>query len=251
VFEAILDEWRAQQTARYLKAKTIQHNEGGVRAFVGHVGRFPSEWRTSDVDEYFEDLLSRPQRLARTTLRAYGRREAARRDASRPRARRARRAGHAPSAGRRRRRACQRACAALRPSRQLLHGSARRRRRHGRRFGPGHGAQPSEPTGCRVEPRVRLRGEVGIGGAQRVEHTTAEAIDRRRIQRVDDPPDRLVGTLRLLLGADRTCSANASNRRLASVSSAWRRHAVPEQFELDRLGVSARGRGCGSWLGRA
>jgi hypothetical protein len=71
VFEAMLDGWRAQQTARYLKPKTIQHNERGVRAFVGHVGRFPWEWRASDVDEYFEDLLSRPQRLARSTLRAY------------------------------------------------------------------------------------------------------------------------------------------------------------------------------------
>ena len=28
VFEAMLDGWRAQQTARYLKPKTIQHNEG-------------------------------------------------------------------------------------------------------------------------------------------------------------------------------------------------------------------------------
>jgi integrase/recombinase XerC len=71
VLEAMLDGWRAQQTARYLKPKTIQHNERGVRAFVGHVGRFPWEWRASDVDEYFEDLLSRPQRLARSTLRAY------------------------------------------------------------------------------------------------------------------------------------------------------------------------------------
>jgi integrase len=67
----MLDGWRAQQTARYLKPKTIQHNERGVRAFVGHVDRFPWEWRASDVDECFEDLGSRPQRLARSTLRAY------------------------------------------------------------------------------------------------------------------------------------------------------------------------------------
>jgi hypothetical protein len=71
VFEAMVDGWRAQQTARYLKPKTIQHNERGVRAFVEHIGRFPWEWRASDLDEYFEDLLSRPQRLARSTLRAY------------------------------------------------------------------------------------------------------------------------------------------------------------------------------------
>ncbi len=39
VFEAMLDGWRAQQTARYLKPKTIQHNEAR-RARV-HRSRWP------------------------------------------------------------------------------------------------------------------------------------------------------------------------------------------------------------------
>jgi len=71
VFDAMLAGWRSQQTARYLKPKTIIANETGVRAFVEHVGCWPWEWRVSHADEYFEDLLARPDRLARSTLRAY------------------------------------------------------------------------------------------------------------------------------------------------------------------------------------
>jgi len=71
LFEAMLVGWRRQQAARYLKVKTIGANEVGVRRFQEHVGCWPWEWRASDVDEYFEDLLSRPERLARSTLRAY------------------------------------------------------------------------------------------------------------------------------------------------------------------------------------
>ena len=71
LFDAMLAGWRSQQTARYFKAKTIEANESGVRRFVEHVGCWPWEWRSSHADEYFEDLLSRPQRLARSTLRSY------------------------------------------------------------------------------------------------------------------------------------------------------------------------------------
>lgn len=71
LFEAMLVGWRRQQAARYLKAKTIRGNEAGVRRFAEHVGCWPWEWRASHVDEYFEDLLARPERLARSTLRAY------------------------------------------------------------------------------------------------------------------------------------------------------------------------------------
>jgi site-specific recombinase XerD len=71
LFEAMLSGWRSQQAARYLKAKTIHTNEVGVRRFAEHVGCWPWEWRASLVDEYFEDLLARPERLARSTLRAY------------------------------------------------------------------------------------------------------------------------------------------------------------------------------------
>jgi integrase/recombinase XerC len=71
LFEAMLAWWRSQHMARYLKPKTIGANESGVRAFVQQAGCWPWEWRAPHADEYFEDLLARPQRLARSTLRAY------------------------------------------------------------------------------------------------------------------------------------------------------------------------------------
>ncbi|MCA1699538.1 MAG: hypothetical protein LC790_11825 [Actinobacteria bacterium] len=71
LFEAMLAGWCSQQIARYLKPKSIRANESGVRAFQCHAGCWPWEWRAPHVDEYFEDLLTRPQRLARSTLRAY------------------------------------------------------------------------------------------------------------------------------------------------------------------------------------
>ncbi len=71
VFEAMLAGWRSQQAARYLKAQTMRANESGVRRFVEQVGYWPWEWRAQHADEYFEDLLARPERLARSTLRGY------------------------------------------------------------------------------------------------------------------------------------------------------------------------------------
>lgn len=71
LFEAMLAGWASQQAARYLKPRSIKTNEAGVRAFLEHVGCWPWEWRASHVDEFFEDLLARPQRLARSTLRSY------------------------------------------------------------------------------------------------------------------------------------------------------------------------------------
>src|SRR4051794_11827995 len=69
--EAMLAGWRSQQAARYLKPKTVRANEATVRAFLVASGAWPWEWRAAHADEFFEDLLARPQRLARTTLRAY------------------------------------------------------------------------------------------------------------------------------------------------------------------------------------
>jgi hypothetical protein len=36
--DAMLSGWRSQQAARYIKAKTIEANESGVRRFAEHVG---------------------------------------------------------------------------------------------------------------------------------------------------------------------------------------------------------------------
>jgi hypothetical protein len=69
--EAMLAGWRSQQAARLLKAETVRANEATVRALAEATGSW--QWRASDADEFFEDLLARPQRLARTTLRAKAR----------------------------------------------------------------------------------------------------------------------------------------------------------------------------------
>jgi len=71
LFDAMLDGWRSQQTARYVKEKTVRANATTVRAFAEHAGCWPWQWRAGHADEFFEDLLSRPERLARSTLRAY------------------------------------------------------------------------------------------------------------------------------------------------------------------------------------
>jgi surface antigen len=73
LFEAMLAGWRSQQAARLLKAKRVRANEATVRALAEATGAWPWQWRASDADEFFEDLLARPQRLARTTLRAKAR----------------------------------------------------------------------------------------------------------------------------------------------------------------------------------
>jgi integrase/recombinase XerC len=71
LFEAMLGGWAAQMAARYVKPKSIRANLTGVRNFAEHTGAPPWSWRAQDADEYFEDLLARPKRLARSTLRAY------------------------------------------------------------------------------------------------------------------------------------------------------------------------------------
>jgi len=53
LFDAMLSGWRSQQVARYIKVKTIEANESGVRRFAEHVACWPWEWRSSHVDEYF------------------------------------------------------------------------------------------------------------------------------------------------------------------------------------------------------
>jgi integrase/recombinase XerC len=71
LFQAMLDAWAAQMTARYIKPKSVRANLSATRSFAAHSGGWPWQWRAQDADEYFEDLLSRPERLARSTIRSY------------------------------------------------------------------------------------------------------------------------------------------------------------------------------------
>jgi integrase/recombinase XerC len=69
LFGAMLDGWRAQQAARYLKPKTMKANAQAARSFCVHADCWPWEWRPLHADEYFADLLSAPRSLRPATVR--------------------------------------------------------------------------------------------------------------------------------------------------------------------------------------
>ena len=71
LFGAMLDGWRAQQAARYLKPKTMKANVQAARSFCVHADCWPWEWRPLHADEYFADLLSAPRSLRPATVRGY------------------------------------------------------------------------------------------------------------------------------------------------------------------------------------
>lgn len=50
--EAMLQGWRAQQTARGLRAKTIDTRERLVGRFLAFTNEFPWQWSPSHVDEW-------------------------------------------------------------------------------------------------------------------------------------------------------------------------------------------------------
>ncbi len=71
LFDAMIEGWRAQQLARYLKDKTIRANVQAARAFCSHAECWPWQWRPLHADEYFADLLSAPHALRPATVRGY------------------------------------------------------------------------------------------------------------------------------------------------------------------------------------
>lgn len=68
--EAMLGGWRAQQTARGLRAKTIDSRERLVRRFLAFTNEFPWQWSPSQVDEWTLTLTAEHQ-LAPATVRGY------------------------------------------------------------------------------------------------------------------------------------------------------------------------------------
>ena len=71
LFEAMLDGV-ARAAGRALSEAEVDRGQRARHARVRRArGLWPWEWRAGHVDEYFEDLLARPQRLAPSTLRAY------------------------------------------------------------------------------------------------------------------------------------------------------------------------------------
>jgi len=68
--EAMLRGWRAQQSARGLRADTIDYRERLVRRFVSFTNEFPWRWGPGHVDEWTLTLTAE-NHLAPATVRGY------------------------------------------------------------------------------------------------------------------------------------------------------------------------------------
>ena len=69
VFEAALEGWRNQQTARGLESGTTKGREWLVRRVCNQLGLWPWEWTAAEVDGWFEDVIVAGR--ARSTVRGY------------------------------------------------------------------------------------------------------------------------------------------------------------------------------------
>jgi len=70
VLEAMLRGWRAQQTARGLRTRTIDGREQVLRRFVAFTNDYPWHWQPAHVDEWMTELASQ-RRLSLSALRSY------------------------------------------------------------------------------------------------------------------------------------------------------------------------------------
>jgi integrase/recombinase XerC len=70
MFEAMLRGWRAQQTARILRDKTIADRELMIRRFAAFTNEYPWAWQPAHVEEWITTLVSE-RRLAHATVRVY------------------------------------------------------------------------------------------------------------------------------------------------------------------------------------
>ena len=71
VLDGMLDGWRAQQTARFLKVATIAARERLVRRFVAFSGMYPWQWTPAEAEAWVGELRSGAKPLRVSTLRGY------------------------------------------------------------------------------------------------------------------------------------------------------------------------------------
>ena len=71
VLGGMLNGWRAQQTARFLKASTIAARERLVRRFVDFTGMYPWQWTPAEAEAWISKLRSGTKPLRISTLRGY------------------------------------------------------------------------------------------------------------------------------------------------------------------------------------
>lgn len=67
----MLEGWRVQQAARFLKLATIDARERLVRRFVDFVGLFPWQWTPAEGEAWVSELRSGSKPLRVSTLRGY------------------------------------------------------------------------------------------------------------------------------------------------------------------------------------
>ena len=70
MLEAMLAGWRAQQTARGLRERTIAPRERLMRRFLEFTGEYPWQWGPAQVDEWTQSLTGE-RHLAPSTIRGY------------------------------------------------------------------------------------------------------------------------------------------------------------------------------------
>src|SRR5687768_15815788 len=70
-FDAMLEGWRAQQTARFLKVPTMTARERLVRRLVEFTGLYPWQWTPVEGEAWISDLRSGVKPLRLSTLRGY------------------------------------------------------------------------------------------------------------------------------------------------------------------------------------
>lgn len=71
VLDGMLNGWRAQQIARFLKAPTIAARERLVRRFVDFTGMYPWQWTPGEAEAWVSELRSGAKPLRVSTLRGY------------------------------------------------------------------------------------------------------------------------------------------------------------------------------------
>jgi site-specific recombinase XerD len=71
MFEAMLEGWERQQSARFLKEATIAARLRFVRRFAQFTNQYPWEWTAGEAEAFFDDLRRQEKPVASSTVRGY------------------------------------------------------------------------------------------------------------------------------------------------------------------------------------
>ena len=69
VFEAMLSGWARQQRSRLLVDATVEPRIALIRRFTEVADSFPWAWTSGGVEDFTQELMSGPDRLAPSTIR--------------------------------------------------------------------------------------------------------------------------------------------------------------------------------------